>query len=66
MLDVAEACVSDRRSASRRLGRTLQVLLGLSSQVQDGLGADRTHRHKLAVLAAINQLGAAPGDRRLN
>ncbi|KAI3428139.1 hypothetical protein D9Q98_006522 [Chlorella vulgaris] len=66
VLDVAEACVSDRRSASRRLGRTLQVLLGLSSQVQDGLGADRTHRHKLAVLAAINQLGAAPGDRRLN
>lgn len=64
---MAEGCTSDaaRRSpAGRRLSRTLQALLGLSSQLQDSMGAERPHAHKHAVATAIGRLAAAAAGRR--
>jgi len=67
VLEVADECSSDaaRRDASgRRLARTLQALLGLSSQMQDSMGAERPHRHKQSVGAAIGRLAAVAAGRR--
>ncbi|KAL4443613.1 hypothetical protein ABPG75_011350 [Micractinium tetrahymenae] len=65
-LDVAEALPVDARAqpSARRLARTLQALLGLSSQMQDGMGAPRSHKHKQDVAAAIARLGATSASRR--
>ena len=44
-----ECCIKQSRHTSpsgRRVARTLQALLGLSSQMQDRMGAERTHRHR--------------------
>lgn len=57
VLEVAGACAKGGGGgAARRLARTLQALLGLSTQMQDGMGAERPHRHKQAVAAAIGRL----------
>lgn len=67
VLGVADDCSSDaarRHPAGRRLARTLQALLGLSSQLQDSMGAERAHRHKQAVGAAIGRLAAVAAGRR--
>ncbi|PSC72509.1 exostosin-like glycosyltransferase isoform B [Micractinium conductrix] len=50
-LDVAEALPVDARTlpSACRLARSVQALLGLSSQLQDGMGAERSHPHKQAV-----------------
>lgn len=65
-MDVAQALPVDARAqpAARRLARTLQALLGLSSQMQDGMGAPRSHKHKQDVAAAIARLGATAASRR--
>lgn len=65
-LDVAEALPVDSRAppAVHRLARTLQALLGLSSQMQDGMGAPRSHKHKQDVAAAIARLGGTATSRR--
>lgn len=65
-LDVAEALPADERAppAARRLARTLQALLGLSSQMQDSMGAPRSHKHKQEVAGAIARLGANPARPR--
>lgn len=66
MLGLAEDCgeAARRHPAAIRLCRTLQALLGLSSQMQDSLGAERPHRHKQAVAAAIARLAATSAGRR--
>lgn len=58
---MADDCGGDaarRNPAGARLCRTLQALLGLSTQMQDSMGADRMHHHKQKVVAAIGRLGA--------
>lgn len=66
VLGVAEDCSGDaarRDPSGRRLARTLQALLGVSSQMQDSMGAERPHRHKQAVAAAIGRLAAVAAGR---
>ncbi|PRW56624.1 Nucleoporin NUP188 like isoform B [Chlorella sorokiniana] len=67
VLGVADDCSTNaarRDPSGRRLARTLQALLGLSSQMQDSMGAERLHRHKQAVAAAIGRLAALSAGRR--
>lgn len=64
---MADDCSTDaarRDPSGRRLARILQALLGLSSQMQDSMGAERTHRHKQAVAAAIGRLAAVAAGWR--
>lgn len=65
-LDVAEALPVDARTlpSACRLARSVQALLGLSSQLQDGMGAERSHPHKQAVSAAMAKLAATAASRR--
>ena len=66
VLGVADDCgdAVRRHPAGRRLCRTLQALLGLSTQMQDSMGAERPHHHKQSVAAAIARLGAVAAGRR--
>jgi hypothetical protein len=64
VLEVAAACEAHSSAPARRLARTLQALLGLSTEMQDRLGVERPHRHKQAVAQAIDRLGRLADGRR--
>jgi hypothetical protein len=67
VLDLAEVLSEESLNAhpaARRLAHTLQALLGLTSQLQDGMGAERSHGHKQAVSACLGRLAGAPAVRR--
>lgn len=65
-LHVLDSLPFDARAvpAARRLARSMQALLGLSSQMQDGMGAQRSNEHKQAVALAISRLGATSAASR--
>ena len=65
VLDVAMVCCSSGQAGTggapaRRLARTLQALLGLSTQLQDAMGVQRGHKHLARVAGMLEMLARPP------